>query len=76
MVQNMGLQERHGWMEGWRDGQGTRKEWKGKQQRWSERGRDRAAQNMRLKSNVLERGRERESRACHAFRGNCTLAEC
>ena len=29
---------------------------------------------MRLKCNVLER--ERESRASHAVRGNCTLAEC
>lgn len=49
-----------------------------KKGRGAKRGRVRAAQNMRLKCNVLERKREkkRESRASHAVRGNCTLAEC
>ena len=33
-------------------------------------------ENMRLKCNVLERERDIESRASHAVRRNCTLAEC
>lgn len=37
---------------------------------------ERAAQNMRLKCNVLERERDGKTRACHAVRRNCTLAEC
>ena len=78
----MGLKKKGS--DGWRDERRTREEGerqrdqKGGQQRASERERqrekERAAQNMRLKCNVLER--ERESRASHAVRGNCTLAEC
>lgn len=40
-------------------------------QRGRKRESEREAQNMRLKCNVLERQRERESRASHAVRRNC-----
>lgn len=58
------------------DGQKQGKSKKQSNKGGSQRGRGRAAQNTRLKCNVLERERERESRACHAVKENCTLAEC
>lgn len=60
-----------GWMDEVMEGeQGERVRGKGASDR--QRGEsERAAQNMRLKCNVLERQRERESRASHAVRRNC-----
>ena len=55
-------------------GKETKKGGNRERARERQREKERAAQNMRLKCNVLER--ERESRASHAVRGNCTLAEC
>lgn len=62
-AQNMGLKKKgsDGWMDGWSDGQRTRD--KSERQRDQKGGRreterERAAENMRLKCNVLERQRE------------------
>lgn len=60
------------WMDEVMEGeQGERVRGKEASDRQRGRKREREAQNMRLKCNVLERQRERESRASHAVRRNC-----